>query len=215
VNADVWVLTETWEQFSPGDGYRLAAESSLADDLKTWPDRRWVAIWVKSAFEAKRQEVHSQPDRMACAQIKKPGQRDVVVIGTVLPWHFDPLWLYPAGFFAALAIQVDEWGRLWGTPRTSGFIVAGDFNQSLPCQKRRGSEQGEIALKEALKSHDVLCLTEGSDSLTGIPRIDHICVSRTALRPTFIPQAGEWPIPCIGEKEISDHSGVFADLEFS
>jgi 2,4-dienoyl-CoA reductase-like NADH-dependent reductase (Old Yellow Enzyme family) len=44
VDADVWVLTETWEQFSPGDGYRLAAESSLADDLKTWPDRRWVAI---------------------------------------------------------------------------------------------------------------------------------------------------------------------------
>ena len=76
VHADVWVLTETWEHFSPGESYRLAAESSLADDLRAWPDRRWVAIWATSTLEAKRQPVQGQPDRMACAQIKKPGQRE-------------------------------------------------------------------------------------------------------------------------------------------
>jgi hypothetical protein len=212
VDADVWVLTETWVNFSPGEGYRLAAESSLADDLKTWPDRRWVAIWVKSNHDAERQEVQSQSDRMACARIKKPGQRDVAVIGTVLPWHFDPLWLYPDGFCAALAIQVAEWVRIWGTLPSCVCSVAGDFNQSLPCQQRRGSKQGEMALNDALRSHDVVCLTEGSDPLTGVPRIDHICISRSGLRPPFIPQAGAWARPCIQGEPITDHSGVFADL---
>jgi len=52
VNADVWVLTETWTTFSPGNGYRLGAESIAADDLRTWPERRWVAIWVRPSLGA-------------------------------------------------------------------------------------------------------------------------------------------------------------------
>ena len=214
VNADVWVLTETWEKFSPGDDYRLAAESSPADDLLP-VDRRWVAIWVKSSFTTAQQAVQLEQDRMACVHVTKPGQRDVVVIGTVLPWHFDGRWLYSAGFCAALTIQATEWRRIWRTFPSCVYSVAGDFNQSLPCKQRRGSKQGEIALNDAIKSQDLRCVTEGNDSLTSIPRIDHICVSQSGLRPSFIPQSGEWAIPLIGEKEITDHSGVFADLEFT
>jgi hypothetical protein len=216
VDADVWVLTETWEHFSPGEGYRLAAESSLADDL-TPIDRRWAAIWVKSIFVTERQVVQGQPDRMACAQIKKLGQRDVVVIGTVLPWHFDPRWLYPAGFCAAFAIQIAEWGRLWGTPRTSGFVVAGDFNQSLPLSEGRGSKKGEIALNDALQTHGLRCLTEGTNPLSGIPRIDHICVSQSNLQPLLTPPTATWPIPCIRGRPITNeyHCGEYADLEIS
>src|SRR5687767_2854937 len=69
VNADVWVLTETWRSFSPGAGYHLIARSHEAADLEGRPDRCWVSIWAKLSLVAKPMLVHSQPDRMACAWI--------------------------------------------------------------------------------------------------------------------------------------------------
>ncbi|MEI7685249.1 MAG: endonuclease/exonuclease/phosphatase family protein [Planctomycetota bacterium] len=212
VNADVWVHTETWKHFLPGEGYRLAAESSQAKDL-TPADRRWVAIWVRSDFEARRQEVQGQPDRMVCVQIKKPGQRSIVVIGTVLPSPGDRRYPTAVDFCSALTAQTIEWEPLWGTPRSNIFLVAGDFNQSLPRQGNFGSIKGELAVLDALKRHDLFCLTPGNVSLTNKPRIDHICVSRNGIQPPFLPQAGAWEAPCIGEKEITDHSGTFADLD--
>lgn len=211
VDADVWVLTETWEHFSPGEGYRLAAGSSQADDLIP-VDRRWVAIWVKSSFDTEQQVVQGQPDRMTCAQIKKPGQRDVVVIGTVLPSPGDRRYPTAVDFCTALTSQAIEWEPLWGTPPSSIFVVAGDFNQSLPRRGNFGSIKGELAVLDALKRHDLFCLTPGNVPLTNDPRIDHICVSRNGLQPPFLPQAGAWTTPCIGENAITDHSGAFADL---
>jgi hypothetical protein len=217
VDADVWVLTETWKDFAPVvDGYKLVSESCAAVDLESWPDRRWVAIWVKSKFDAETVEVHSQPDRMACARMNQSGKLSVVVIGTVLPWgNFDKLWRGDDGFCAAFAIQEAEWEGLRGSPKTSSLAVLGDFNLAIPYKRYYGPERGGIALKTAFDKHDLVCLTEGNDPLTEKPRIDHICVSRSGLRPSFLPQAGEWAIPCIGEKEITDHSGVFANLEVS
>lgn len=212
VNPDVWVFTEAWEEFTPGVDYRLAAMSNPADDLSP-ASRRWVAIWVRSNLATTQQVVQVEPDRMACALVKIPGQRDVVVIGTDLPWHFDKRWLYSTGFCAALTIQTAEWKRIWRMFPSCIYLVAGDFNQSLPYKERRGSEKGGIALNDALKSHALRCVTEGNDSLTSLARIDHICVSQIGLRPPFVP--GDWAIPRIGEKEITDHSGVFADVNIS
>ena len=209
VDADVWVLTETWVCFLPLPGYRLVAQTCEAVDLE--PARRWVAIWSK--LDAKPVEVHGQPDRMACGRIEKPGQRDLVVIGTVLPWHFDRLWPNAAGFCAALAGQLAEWDRLLGTPRTCALSVAGDFNQSLPHQNHYGSKPGEAALNDAMRRHDLLCLTQGNDLLSGTPRIDHICVSQSGLQAHSAPSAGTWSVPLLDNKPITDHSGAYADFE--
>src|SRR4051794_16479779 len=81
VDADVWVLTETWTDFSLELGFRRAAQSALAQDLT--PERRWVAIWVKTSLTAKSATPKVQSDRMACARIPQPDQRNVVVVGTV------------------------------------------------------------------------------------------------------------------------------------
>lgn len=209
VDADVWVLTETWVDFSLGAGYRLVAQSCAADDLQA--SRRWVAIW--SRFDARLLEVQSQPDRMVCGRIEQFGQRDVVVVGTVLPWPSDERWRGAKGYCAALSDQVAEWGRLWGTPRTAAFSVAGDFNQSLPHQKRYGSEQGGLALTQAIHAHDLLCPTHGNDLPTGKPRIDHVCVSRSSLKPLHTPLAGTWPVPSMGNRPITDHAGVYTDIQ--
>jgi exonuclease III len=212
VDADVWVLTETWKTFSPGIGYQLAAESSLADDLKTWPDRTWVTVWVKASLAAKSQEVQNQSDRMACCRIVNPGQRDIVVVGTVLPWSSDELWLGDDGFCASLASQSAEWGAMRCDPDRCTLVVAGDFNQAIPYEQSYGTKKCVAALNGAFQSLDLLCLSEGADSPTSKPRIDHICVSRNGFDPNHLPQIGGWAALTVNGKPVTDHSGVYVDL---
>lgn len=215
VAADVWVLTETWNNLPPLFGYRLAAHSSEAADLKQSPNRCWVSIWAKASLAAKSLQVHGQPDRMACSRLEMPGQRDLVVVGTVLPWGSDVLWPGAAGFCAALAGQAAEWGPLHGGSDACAFLVAGDFNQAIPFRGNYGSRQGAEALDETLQRHDLVCLTPGNEPIEDTPRIDHICLERSGLKSSLMPQAGAWTVPLINEKPITDHVGVFVDIDLN
>ena len=69
VDADVWVLTETWGGFAPGPAYQWVAQSAAAADLPEGSDRRYVAIW--SRVEAWLLQVYSEPDRVACIRIER------------------------------------------------------------------------------------------------------------------------------------------------
>jgi endonuclease/exonuclease/phosphatase family metal-dependent hydrolase len=209
VEADVWVLTESWANACLLPGYRLVSQSCEAVDLS--PARRWVAIWSKG--DAETVEVLGQPDRMACASIKSSMTREVLIVGTVLPWKFDVRWPNTEGFCAALDIQQTEWRRLANSAPTRTLVLAGDFNQSLPHQRYYGSQRNEIALNAALESQELRCVTPGNDSLTGIPRIDHICVHREALQSLVASQIGTWPIPEVRGKPVTDHSGVYIDWD--
>ena len=215
VDADVWVLTETWNDFPPLLGYQLVAQSSEATDLKRWPNRCWVSIWARVSLAAYALQVHSQPDRLACGRFEMPGRRDIVVIGTVLPWGNDTLWSGAAGFCAALAAQATEWERLRGGPDSCTFLVAGDFNLAIPYQRYYGSRRGAEALAETMQRHNLVCLTPGNEPMKEEPRIDHICMERNGLKSSVVPQAGAWTIPMIDEKPVTDHVGVFVDLDLS
>lgn len=48
IQAQVGILTEIREGFSPGEDFHLVAESKPAFDLAS--DRRWTAIWVHQSF---------------------------------------------------------------------------------------------------------------------------------------------------------------------
>ena len=213
VNADVWVLTETWTDFSLGPdlpGFLRVAQSKPALDLT--PERRWVAIWVKTALKGTPERPEVQSDRMACARLTQPGQRDIVVVGTVLPWPNDPQWPGAKGFCKAPDAQAREWKRLRGKPETCTLVVAGDFNQSFPYQRYYGSKDGANALSKPRPDLDLDCLTSGDDPQPGKPRIDHICISRCGPPPPLSPRIDTWKVPCIGKKPITDHAGVSADL---
>jgi len=211
IEADVWVLTESWANACLLPGYRLVSQSCEAVDLS--PARRWVAIWSKG--DAEPVEVLGQPDRMTCTSIKSSTTRDVLIVGTVLPWKFDVRWPNSEGFCAALDIQQTEWRRLVGSAPARTLVLAGDFNQSLPHQRYYGSQSNEIALNAALTSHELCCVTPGNDPLTEIPRIDHICVPRRSLASSQSSQVGTWAVPDNGGKPITDHSGVYFDWDDS
>jgi len=209
VNADVWVLTETWVDYGPRDGFTLIAQSHSADDLEKGSNRCWVSIWVKSNIAANSLKVVGQFDRMAVCCVLPQDSRSVVIVGTVLPWGSDALWPGAAGFCDALAAQETEWATLRSAHGDANLIVAGYFNQSLPHQRYYGFRPTEVALKSALEKHGLGCVTEGNIPSTGVPRIDHICVHKGDCKKTMI---GGWPVPCIGEKSITDHHGVYADV---
>lgn len=211
VNADVWVLTETWTHFLPPPAYRLVAQSGLADDLKD--ERCWVAIWVKPPLTAESVNIQCQSDRMACARITPPHHLDIVVVGTVLPWPNDPRWPGEKGFCDALDVQAREWNRLRGKPDTPALVVAGDFNQSFPYQRYFGSKGGAADLSNALDGLGLDCVTMKDDPLIHGPRIDRICVSQNGLPSPVVLSVGTWTVPLIGGKPITDHAGVFVDLD--
>ena len=213
VNADVWVLTETWTTFSPGAGYKLLSQSKKAADLNRWPDRCWVSIWVKSPLLGASQETRNQPDRLACCRIEMPSQQNLVVVGTVLPWSSDELWPGDSGFCASLALQTGEWETLRCGLNSSTLVVTGDFNQSIPYERWYGFKKGEEALDGAFQKLDLMCLTQGKCPLTSKPRIDHICISRSSLDLHRLPKIGDWVIPSVNDKPATDHSGVYVDLE--
>jgi hypothetical protein len=213
-NADLWVLTETWVESSlkPFSNYTLAAQSEYAEDLASSPERCWVSIWVRNDMEHTRVEFQLQQDRMAGVRVEIPDHPPVVVVGTVLPWFSDKLWPGADGFCAAVAEQSSEWTRVQRQQDDCIFLVAGDFNQSLPWVSRYGSEGGELVLSAALRHHDLLCLTSGQEKMTGKPRIDHICITWRSLQSPYLPLVSEWAVPLVNGKRITDHVGIAAEF---
>lgn len=207
VNADVWVITESWTNRCLLPDYSLVTQSCEAPDLES--HRRWVAIW--SRLDAQSLDVQGQPDRIACCRIKHSG-KSMVVIGTVLPWPRDRLWPNSQGYCAALDIQAVEWRRLSAVFADCGLVVAGDFNQSLPHVRYYGSKQNETALNEVMESLELSCSTLGNDPLTNVPRIDHISIRHNGIRSPVNQQAGTWIVPRIRNKKTTDHSGSYVDI---
>lgn len=211
VEADAWVLTETWIDFSPGQGFCLAAHSIGASDFEPTTSQCWVAIW--SRYDAASLEIRGQAARLACAAIKNSDGRKSLVAGTVLPWRSDRLWPGDQGFREAIQQQATEWQRLRATSASATFVVAGDFNQSLPYRPHYGSKQNHSELEQALLANDLMLLTTGDDPLTNLPRIDHICIHRSDLGNVRPSQAQTWRVPLSsGNCPASDHSGAFIDI---
>lgn len=214
VNADVWVLTETWLSLPPGPDYRLVTCSVAAEDLGTSPDRRWVAIW--SRRRARPLSVHGDPERMACARVEQPGLMDLVVVGTVLPWRRDPRHHPRTGqaeFCAVLATQAAEWDGLWGSPRSCALCVAGDFNQELEGRPYAGTHAGCEALDEVLDRLHLDCVTRHlpAQAGRGESAIDHLCIGPREL--SLVTHAAQSiSAPFIGATAVTDHDGASVDL---
>ncbi|MGB3790023.1 MAG: endonuclease/exonuclease/phosphatase family protein [Phormidesmis sp.] len=207
VNADVWVLTETHVEFSPGPDFSLLTHSADAPDRNAENGECWVAIWSRLAGSSI--QLTADCERVAAAMIS-----GCAVIGTVLPWLSDsrePTLKGETLFRARLSEQSEDWRRL----RTGGALcVAGDFNQDLlPAGHYYGSKGGRTALREALLSCELECLTSGDDDPLYAPKranIDHICVHK--MRPVNYPRSSAWP-PIGQLNGITDHYCIYADIE--
>jgi endonuclease/exonuclease/phosphatase family metal-dependent hydrolase len=143
---------------------------------------------------------------MARGRIQVAGQRDIVVVGTVLPWGSDDLFRGSKSFCEALHAQEIGWTK-GADAHDSALVVAGDFNQSLPFQRYYGTIDGAQALDAVLEKHDLHCLTKSADPPSeDPPEIDHICVSLNSTKSSSKPVVEYRKSPTFGEKPLSDHS---------
>jgi hypothetical protein len=212
VDADVWVLTESGIDVSPGADFTLVARS--APRRPGTDAEHWVMIWARLPARAARPT--RDDEYAACASFPTP-TGPMSVYGTVLPWCGAPWRGHPSAgavaYAAALRAQSEDWRAL----ATDGDLcVAGDFNQDLAERHYYWSAEARRHLREALRTSGLAAVTAAPtdpvSALTGgaMACIDHVCLStKLAARAASPPTA--WRSQ-VGGRRISDHPGVMITL---
>lgn len=215
VDADIWILTETHEELSPGVGF--SGVFSGEPDQPSKIGERWVGIWSRHRTEPLGAFV-SDGARCAAARISIPNSRDIIVFGCVLPW-VGSAWRDTGSehgaFDAALHLYLVDWRRLRSANPDAVFVAAGDFNQDLAERHYYGSKRQRLLLESALESAGLTALTGGDgdpiarDS-SPCACIDHICISNEPTLP--VKRTTRWPDLPAPDKRISDHFGVAVEF---
>lgn len=213
IDADVFVLTETFLTFTPGDGYELIACTSEAPDRT--PEERWTCIWSRIGGESL--PTSSDPERMTAALVPFATTTGFCVVGTVLPWLADkrhPTLSGSDSFCNALHTQAAEWQAL--IAKHGQICVAGDFNQDLLTTGHYyGSLRGRTELRSVIASLGLRCVTGGEhDPIAHVPGracIDHICVSDHLQTSSSTPSR-VYPSPGALDIRITDHYASVVEL---
>lgn len=217
-DVDVWVLTETHDSISPGEGYIGTATNGT--DREQRPGEQWTMIW--SRLPVLNRESTEDSIRTVCVRVATRHFGPMLVYGTVLPWRADQRWLPLRGgaaFERVLQEQESDWQRLRHKYPDDLLCVAGDFNQNLgPRLYSGGTALGRSALRRALSNALLDCLT-GDDhdpvaELTGNVRcnIDHICLDSRVVTSSDVSR-GAWPSTTTELKGLSDHFGVWVEVK--
>jgi hypothetical protein len=210
-NCDVWVLTETHDDLVLGAGYK-AVSTSLR--VGASPGSRWTTIWTR--YPIKEALKLADDSRTAGAVLSTP-LGDLIVYGTVLPWHSDRASNPDAKNWSehhrVIPEQGEEWKVLRGRYPEAGLCVAGDLNMSLGGKHYYGTKLGRELLQKALKDAELACVTEASDLLDtrlDHPPIDHVCVSVSLAARAKVIDAWNGTVARI---KLSDHSAVVVEIE--
>jgi hypothetical protein len=210
IDPDVWVLTESHEDFRPGAGYaRIAMSCENAQDR--CKGGRWVVIWTRGGMGAQPLTLHGEPERSAGMQVEWAGARPLAVFGTVLPWRSDTRHgdhRGGAAFRRSIELQSTDWSRAASTG--AELCIAGDLNQEYGANGPVGTRAGRAALDETLASLALTCATGEPHDPLHLRRwgrsIDHILVSQglhaVDKAPRIWPE--QYPLP----KGWPDHHGV-------
>lgn len=211
VDADLWVLTETHSVIVL-DGYASIASlsqpdyhsngESFATIYSRWPIRQAVPTF----------DAHFA----VCAEVDSP-VGPMLVFGTIITYANDPGPDGNSRRWAEHRKSIDSHAANWRQLRDQFpnhlFCVAGDFNQS-----RDGSGWYEDAdsvrnLSRALDHSQLQCLTELNMRTNGLSRatVDHICLSQSLT--ARVCGIGAWEGKTEDGHQMSDHNGVFIDVD--
>lgn len=229
IDADIWILTETHDEVTPGDGYQGISTDPVPEPPIIHKDgEHRTTIWTR--WSIIKTIPTSSPDRTVCADIETPFG-PLLVYGTIIPYHRHGC--PPHGtakqwesHYISIATQGAEWQRLKRQFPSSGFCVAGDYNQNRDGGRWYGTKRGRSLLTQALSESNLHCVTEEDFIASGkLPKdglqgkdgklwsrrcIDHISLNNEWA--DLLVEVTPWP----GEMEtgyhLSDHGGVLIDL---
>ena len=210
-DADVFVLTETHDELRLSD---YMAESTSQREGGARPGARWTTIW--SRLEVRRRLDTADSERTVAVEL----EGDVIVYGTVLPWHTDT---GPSGekqanwaeFRRVVPIQGAEWRALRQRHPGHTLIVAGDFNQSLGDRHFYGGRELRELLEGQCASADLAVLSGLAHLQVPLaqPAIDHIAVAPPAGSSARAQTVTGWEGAWDGPGRLSDHSAVAVTVE--
>lgn len=210
--ADIWVLTETHDVLDLSDTHHAVSTLQRPHGRK---GSRWVTIW--SRWPMTERLAVGDPTRTVAARLDHP-VGDVVVYGTVLPWHTDrgphdgPVRNWSEQD-RVLPLQLAEWRAMRDRLGTRPLVIAGDFNMNLGGPHYYGTKRGRKHLREGLQTLELACATEHERVPAGAlnhPAIDHIVVPRRWLARTRVVEA--WEGRTDEGPRLSDHSGLVIEV---
>jgi endonuclease/exonuclease/phosphatase family metal-dependent hydrolase len=211
IDPDVWILTESHPDFSPGASYDLITHSAAAQDRER--GGCWVAIWTKRELSATPLTLDKEPERSAGIRLVRTDGRSVLIFGSVLPWRGDTRHSEFRGataFTRSLVLQSADWDAARKAHPNDALCIAGDFNQELSGSNLVGTRIGRVALENTLKERKLRSLTAGpADPLLEQgwrPSIDHIIVDERLTADATLTKV--WPKEYPLSRMLSDHHGV-------
>lgn len=223
IGADIWILTETHDAIQPDSDYHVASTPTVTvPPISHDEGEHKASIW--SQWPIIRQVKTSTEHRATCVILDTP-YGDIVVYGMVLPYHAAK-WPYGTprkwdAHYAAIATQGADWLRLRREYPGSGFCVAGDFNQARFGRYTYGTKWGRKLLDLALEENRLVGITQpdfpAAEELDQeeqellAKNIDHICLDRRMT--SRVAGIGIWPGKTAEGNYLSDHNGVFVDVE--
>jgi hypothetical protein len=204
--ADIWVLTETHDDL---DLRPTHVPISTTQRETGRLGGRWTTIW--SRFPVLSVIPTRDPGRTVAALLQAPREQ-IVVFGTVLPWHSDR---GPDGDarnwqeqYRVTGEQSEEWERLAHEFPDAALCVAGDLNMNLAGKHRYGTIKGRALLRDGFLRANLDCATSTVEGLSHAP-IDHVVIDSARCGGTRTVAAWEGTHDGI---RLSDHSAVVVEV---
>ena len=217
VAADVWVLTETFLDRSPGDGF-VGVFSPPHPVRRSGPDERYVGVWSRWPIELL--DVPFAHRRGTVAVMVEAPLGPLIVYGCVIAYGGERTFNdgSPARPWEVHAAEVERQTAEWRHLRTLHpgvpLVVAGDFNQARSGRRRSyGTNATRAALTAGLAAAGLRSLTDVDLVATGAigerSHVEHICAS-DELEP--VSEVLAWDRVDEDGRRLSDHPTIAVDL---
>jgi hypothetical protein len=220
-SADIWVLTETHDDLVPeGALFCAHSEPRPRNFSGIREGSRWVSIWSKYPIIQSVTLPSADRKRTVAALLDIGHGKELIVYGTVMPWHTDqgdnPAEAKTANWSEhnrVVPLQCAEWAELQRLHPKAALCVAGDYNTDMGTGSRYGTKEGIAALIEGLCQCNLFCATGPgyipAGKLPALP-IDHISLPVAWAKSAAVVAA--WPA---FKAVISDHSGLIVEVKQS
>ena len=212
IDADVWVLTETNAAIALPSDYEPVASASISgyhaagENLSTiWS--RWKVLRSIPTFD---------PLWAVCAEVDSP-LGAMIIYGTVITYANDKGISGTAKQWEEHRRSIhqhhEDWLRIQKQYPNHLMCIAGDFNQSRDQSGWYEEKQSVELLSTALHDLSVVCVTEENLQTKGLSRstVDHICLSENLQSHQL--EVGAWEGTTSENGKMSDHNGMFVDLQ--
>lgn len=217
VGADVWVLTETFVNRSPGPAFS-GVFSPPHPTRRSAEAERFVGVWSHWPIEPLNEPAPHRRGSIAAVVTTPAGP--LIIYGCVIAYGAerffdDGLPARPWQVHAAeVQRQASEWRQLHEAYPDVPMVVAGDFNQARSGRPHSyGTSASRSALSAGLLAAGLRSLTDvnlvASGQVSGRSHVDHICVSGDLMA---VGDVSAWDRRDEAGAKLSDHPTVAVDL---